>query len=329
MIKALVAAYGDRLIKGGITGMEATEWAGKATGNQVTSAIALFNDAHGIDASVGNPFAGMSKNRGRGRSDMPHTLTRGEVDRLQDVARRLYADGYGEVLAAMIEVAATSGPRTGELFALEHARRNHEKPVIWIEAAVKAGGKLGAPKYDQKREMPIAPAARALIDAMPTYHERFLFPTSTGCMMTQPTWTYYWHPLRDAFTAMLPANHWLVLRIARQGELRAAEPDRVKRRRISNGKLDVYELRHRAITYMGTPEPDGLGLTSPDIAVVVGHRDGGQLIEEVYMHRNEELARARVIAAFERAYEAESHNAHPSERGLGDAARVDTHKEDG
>ena len=145
----------------------------------------------------------------------------------------------------------------------------------------------------------MAPSALALISRLPRLHPTLLFPTRTGKQMSQSNWTTYWHPLRDAFAADLPAEHWLARRIAKQSALRDAQHNPNLRARIGDGKLDFYELRHRAITYMGTPGPDGLGLAAPDIAHQVGHSDGGLLIERVYTHRSPEQARDRIRAAME------------------------------
>jgi hypothetical protein len=117
--------------------------------------------------------------------------------------------------------------------------------------------------------------------------------------MTQPLWTTYWHPLRAAFTARLPDSHWLVQRIAEGAAAKAAEPDDEKRKRMPDGKLDFYELRHRACTFMAEPPPHGLGLSSADIALQIGHTDGGALVERLYIHRNADLARARILASME------------------------------
>jgi hypothetical protein len=73
--------------------------------------------------------------------------------------------------------------------------------------------------------------------------------------MSQTNWTTYWHPVREAFTAQLPESHWLRRRIARCAQAKANEPDPKKRRRMSDGKLDFYELKHRAITDIVTPAP--------------------------------------------------------------------------
>ena len=142
-----------------------------------------------------------------------------------------------------------------------------------------------------------APTAIELLLALPIVDEQFFFVSKQGKRMTQSLWTTYWHPVRDVFAAMLPENHWLRLRIATCAEARAAEPDPEKRERMPVGKRDFYELRHRGCTFMAEPAPHGLGLSAPDIAFQIGHRDGGRLVEKLYIHRNKEQARARVRKA--------------------------------
>jgi integrase len=296
-IRPLVAQFGDRLLASGINRMEAMSWGGRATENQLTSAIAMFNDARFIDESIANPFGGMSRERTRGRADLPDVLTVEEVERLKALALRLHPDGYGPVLEAMIEVMATSAPRTGELWAMERSRLDAVNNEVFVKFAVKKGGRLGPPKYEQERPVVLTPTAVALMLAMPVLEPKFLFPTRTGQLMSQSNWTTYWHPLRETFTATLPASHWLVQRIADQATLRAAEPDRTRRSRIPDGRLAFYELRHRGCTFMATPRPHGLGLAAPDIAYQVGHRDGGALVERLYIHRKPEHARDRIRAA--------------------------------
>jgi len=124
--------------------------------------------------------------------------------------------------------------------------------------------------------------------------------------MSQTNWTTYWHPVREAFTAQLPESHWLRRRIARCAQAKANEPDPKKRRRMSDGKLDFYELKHRAITDMVTPAPDGLGIDPQDAAQQVGHTDGGKLIQEIYLHLNPDKVRARIKAALGHTDAAES-----------------------
>jgi integrase len=296
-IRAFLRQFGSRRLREGVSRLEATRWAADATENQITSVIALYNDARSIDETVINPFAGMSRCRTRGRADLPNVLSADEVHLLRDTAALLHPDGYGPVLEAMIEIMATSAPRPGELFAAEWTRLDLDVAELFIKYAVKKGGRLGPPKYRQERPIVLAPSAIDLIGRLPRLSERFLLPTKWGRLMTQPSWATYWHPLRDAFTARLPTDHWLVRRIADCASARASEPDPIRRMRLDDGRLDFYELRHRACTYMATPAPDGLGLSAPDIAYQVGHRDGGRLVERVYIHRDPVQTRDRIRAA--------------------------------
>jgi hypothetical protein len=82
-IRPFVAAFGDRLIYDGVGLFEAGQWADRATENQVTSAIAMFNDARSVDRRLLNPLQGLSRNRTRGRADLPDVLT------VASAARRL------------------------------------------------------------------------------------------------------------------------------------------------------------------------------------------------------------------------------------------------
>lgn len=297
-IKPLLRAFGDRLLKGGLSVSEARLWGNGATENQLTSAIAMFNDARTDDGSVLNPFQGLSRKRTRGRSDLPHVLSVEEVELLKQVSRRVHAGLYAPVMEAMIEVMATSAPRPGELFALERSEFRPELGEYHIWQAVKKGSRLGPPKYDQVRDIVLAPSGVEALLRVPGLHDRWLLPSKTGRLMSQSNWTTYWHPVREAFTALLPDSHWLVRRIARCAEALAQEPDEEERSRMDDGKFDLYELRHRAITYMVTPRPDGLGMHHSDVADQVGHQDGGRLIERVYIHRNPEQRRARMRAAY-------------------------------
>jgi integrase len=294
--RPFIARFGDRPIKGGITRHEARQWAQAATRGHVAAAQALMTDAFDTDETVGNPLRGLGHTT-RGRRDLPDVLSVEEVERLKALARQINPDDYGQIMEAMIEVMATSAPRPGELWAMERARLRPERGEIYIKHAVKAGGVLGPPKYGQERECVLVPSALELILRLPVLHPRHLFPSRTGRLMTQPNWTTYWHPVREAFTAQLPDDHWLRRRIADCTEARLAEPDPDKRRRMPHGKLDFYEMRHRACTFMATPKPHGLSLAAADIAYQIGHRDGGRLVEELYIHRNPELARARIRTA--------------------------------
>jgi hypothetical protein len=120
-IRPFVARFGNRSISDGVSFFEAGQWADDATENQVTSAIAMFNDARSVDRRLVNPLEGLSRDRTRGRTDLPDVLTPDELTLLRELALRLNPDEHGLVMEAMIEVAETSAPRPGELWAFERA----------------------------------------------------------------------------------------------------------------------------------------------------------------------------------------------------------------
>lgn len=296
-IRALVRDFGDRPLIGGITRTEATAWVQTVTENQATSAIAMFNDAVRIDANVASPFVLLSRRRTRGRRELDGILTEAEIRLLQEVACELHPDPYGLVLAAMFELAATTGARPGEMRAMTWDRFKPETGEIRIQFALSKHGTFVAPKYNSARTIVVEPEVVQRIAAMPRISDTMIFPTKTGRLMSQSSWAMMWGPIRNAFTARLDADHWLCQRIANCEFARQNEPDEYKRARMPQGRLDLYELRHRACTRMVTPAPHGLGIHPADAAYMVGHKDGGRLIEEVYVHRNPEAARERIHAA--------------------------------
>jgi integrase len=58
--------------------------------------------------------------------------------------------------------------------------------------------------------------------------------------------------------------------------------------------LALHELRHFCATYLLE-----LGLAPADVAVQLGHTDGGALVMSTYGHPSDRAARARITAALE------------------------------
>lgn len=57
--------------------------------------------------------------------------------------------------------------------------------------------------------------------------------------------------------------------------------------------MDFYDLRHFCATHLL-----GLGASHADVAVQLGHTDGGALVMSTYGHPSEDLARLRLKRAF-------------------------------
>jgi integrase len=60
--------------------------------------------------------------------------------------------------------------------------------------------------------------------------------------------------------------------------------------------LDFYELRHCAATMLLKR-----GMTPWDVAVQLGHQDGGRLVTSLYGHPSEVAARERLLAAWDQS----------------------------
>jgi integrase len=86
--------------------------------------------------------------------------------------------------------------------------------------------------------------------------EGLVFPNPRGGHFWNSTWSYYWHQIRAA--AGRPGMHF-------------------------------HELRHFAATRL----LEG-GLDYIDVAVQMGHRDGGDLVRTTYGHPSERRALGRV-----------------------------------
>jgi integrase len=104
------------------------------------------------------------------------------------------------------------------------------------------------------------PAKDALVDAATRINQPWLFVTPTGRQFSKGTLLYYWRPVRAAF----------------------GRPD-----------MDFYELRHFCATHLLE-----LGVSPSDVAVQLGHRDGGALVMSTYGHPAEDGARERLKRAY-------------------------------
>lgn len=88
----------------------------------------------------------------------------------------------------------------------------------------------------------------------------WLFVTGRGRQFRKSSLLYYWNPVRAAF--------------GRPG-------------------MDFYELRHFCATHLLE-----LGVSHADVAVQLGHTDGGALVMSTYGHPSEDGARERLKRAY-------------------------------
>lgn len=246
---------------------------------------AMFTDAMSVGLVDANPFTKMGLEQSEGRRKI-RALTVDELDRLVAQAGKVHGVYGRHVFGPLIQVAAWTGLRPGELFALFPEDVDLERKRIRVERAINAKSKADEYTKTEGRDnapVPLLPEAEDAfrhLDIDELERGQPIFRTTHGKPYTQRNQHYYWDPVRNAFAASLPDEHWLPKRIAKLGK---------------KGNLDFYELRHFFGTRLGER-----GVSPYDIARAMGHSDGGKLAMERYIHTDAEDAADRVLQAFRR-----------------------------
>jgi integrase len=165
--------------------------------------------------------------------------------------------------AAWLQVAAFTGLRPGELDALRRANVDLDRSRIRVVEQFSAATRtFTLPKNGQTREVPLTDPAREAFVSLPV----------EGAFCFAPIRGEHW-------TASARAYHWKAVRAAAGWE----------------GSL-YLATRHFAGWYM----VNVLDLPSEDVAIALGHTDGGELVRRLYGHRDRDRALDRVAAAYER-----------------------------
>jgi integrase len=222
---------------------------------------AMFGDALRDGLVTINPFTGLRLPGSKGRKEIV-ALTEQELQALADLALdpRMELGDYGPGYRAQVLFAGYVGLRPGELFALR--REDVQGRIATIERSYSSKTREeGATKTGRARTVIVAPVAQDALLHVPSHPSGLLFVSPMGRRWTQSTHHRYWSRLR----------------------LVADRPG-----------MDFYELRHCAATLLLER-----GVTPWDVAVQLGHSDGGQLVMELYGHPSEAGSRARIAAAWE------------------------------
>jgi integrase len=244
---------------------------------------AMFSDARKSGLVTTNPFSELGISKGPGRSEMT-PITEEELDLMGALAFRSHGKEYGQVVRSLIIFAAETTMRPGEISGLDrsdidfkgervHVRRQFHKRRVQL------------PKSGKPRKLPYLPprAAQAIRDLprrVPAPRcevtgGEILFYGKEGQRITQSALSAYWRPVRAAFEAAIPSD--------RLAEFEESGPS----------SLDFYALRHFGATRMVER-----GVESWIVAKMMGHEDGGRLVEKVYGHPRDEVARERLRKAF-------------------------------
>jgi integrase len=168
----------------------------------------------------------------------------------------------GPYFAAWLQVAAFTGMRPAELDALQWARVDFERGRIRVAEQFSAASRaVTSPKNGQARDALLTPHARDALLALPRDGDHVFVNLRGG-----------------HFTTSSRAYHWKAIKAKAGWE----------------GSL-YLATRHFAGWYM----VNVLELASEDVAIALGHTDGGDLVRKLYGHRDRDLALERVQAAYQ------------------------------
>lgn len=259
--KAFVARYGKRSIDA-IDDATVAEWlAGGSRNGTVPALRAMFNDA--ASAKAGRLVRSNPFARlGISRGPGRRDEQPPSEEQVWKVIRCAHELATPS-FAAWLQVAAFTGLRPGELDALRRANIELARSRIRVVEQFSAATRtFTLPKNGQPREAPLTDPAREALLSLPIEGE-FCFAPIRG----------------EHWTASARAYHWKAVKAAAGWE----------------GSL-YLATRHFAGWYM----VNVLELASEDVAIALGHTDGGELVRKLYGHRDRDRALDRVAAAYGR-----------------------------
>jgi integrase len=160
-------------------------------------------------------------------------------------------------------MAAFVGMRPAELYGLRWSDIDIRADKVHVERQYSASTRsFELPKNGKTRTSVLTAPAKAGLLAMPrpVDSDAMVFRGKKGGVLTGRTQHYYWHPVRC---------------------------------RLGKPSMDFYDLRHFCASWMF----NDLELPAQDVAHQLGHEDGGGLVQRLYGHPSERLARERIKRA--------------------------------
>jgi integrase len=152
----------------------------------------MYEDARNIGIVEINPFSNLRLPS----TERPGTIAAPTMDEYKAlIDSTTILGGYGPEFKAMIQFAAWTGIRQGELFALY--RDNIVGDEVTISRSRKLDGTIGKPKNGRTRTIPLLPPARVL-DDVPARPDPFLFHSPRGRPLIKGTHAWSWQKVKAA-----------------------------------------------------------------------------------------------------------------------------------
>jgi integrase len=165
--------------------------------------------------------------------------------------------------AGYLDTAVHEGMRPGELDALRWTKLDFQAETIVVDEQWNAKTRsFTGPKWHHPRTIAMTEPARDRLLALP-HESEFVFTTLRGTHYTPTSRSWHWNRVRAA---------------------------------AGLGDMELYvATRH----YFGWYAFNVLeGLTDKDVALHLGHRDGGKLVRTLYGHPDEAIAADKVREAY-------------------------------
>lgn len=280
-IRRLRESFGDRQLDGGISRREARIWSDEVPLAALKAALALYKDAIFDDLATDSPFRGLAKRVSPGRKEIK-VISNEEFQTLADLPFAIWDQDFAMIMSAFIRWQGETGMRPGETSSLCWEHISFKRGTIDVRTCRTKTKHSTTPTHDATLIALPEGAARA-VRRMPRLDPKFVFPSITGRQLNKRSVYNNWSTVRTVFIGTLPADHWLRRRVAVKDH------------------FALYELRHRAATWMLEPPPHGLGLSPADVAQQLGHSDGGVRVMQLYGHPDKIRSRERTRRAAEEA----------------------------
>jgi integrase len=254
-------AFGDELL-GEVERADARTWALGVPRNVSKACGTMYQDAMNVGLVTLNPFANLR---------LPATEKTAEVapPSLEEFRQLVNActihGGYAAEIRALITFTAWTGLRAAEVAGLEWEDVGDE--YILVRRAEKSDGTFGMPKSGKEREIVYFQAARVLDQVPRRAGSRKVFHSLTGEDLNKGNLYNAWKAVRDnSGTTMGRAD------------------------------ADIKPLRFHDLRHFCATQLLERGNSHSDVAIQLGHQDGGQLVMARYGHPDEDAARARLRA---------------------------------